>query len=94
MGIRIALGADSRKVLSHVLRSGLKMTLAGTLVGSALAFVMVKVVLAKIWWMTPVSPLAWVLPVALLMGVLTLTASLAPARRATRVEVLEALRAH
>jgi predicted permease len=93
MGIRIALGADSRRVLGHVLKGGLGMTVAGTLVGSALAFVMVKVVLSKIWWMTPVSPVAWVVPVALLMAGLAVCASMGPARRATRVDVVVVLKA-
>jgi predicted permease len=93
MGIRIALGADSRRVLRYVLKGGLRMTAAGTVVGSALAFATVKVVLAKIWWMTPVSPAAWVVPVALLMAGLALGASVGPARRAARVEVVVALRA-
>ena len=93
MGIRIALGADSRRVVGHVLRNGLGMTVAGTLVGSGLAFVMVKVVLAKIWWMTPVSPVAWVVPVALLMAGLAVGASLGPARRASRVDVVVVLKA-
>jgi ABC-type antimicrobial peptide transport system permease subunit len=69
------------------------MTVAGTLVGSALAFVMVKIVLSRIWWMTPVSPLAWIVPVALLMAALAVAASLAPARRAARVDVVVVLKA-
>jgi predicted permease len=93
MGIRIALGADTQRVLGYVLKGGLRMTVVGTVVGSALAFVMVKVVLAKIWWMTPVSPVAWVVPVALLMAGLALGASVGPARRATKVDVVVALRA-
>ena len=52
MGTRIALGADSRRVLAYVLKSGLWMKLAGTVVGSGLAFVIVKVLLTMIWWMT------------------------------------------
>jgi ABC-type antimicrobial peptide transport system permease subunit len=80
-------------LLGYVLKGGLRMTLVGTVVGSALAFVMVKVVLAKIWWMTPVSPVAWVVPVALLMAGLALGASVGPARRATKVDVVVALRA-
>ena len=92
MGIRIAMGADSRRVLGHVLRGGLGMTAAGTLVGSGLAFAMVKVVLTKLWWMTPVSPAAWIIPVALLMAALSLGASMGPARRASRVDVVVVLR--
>jgi ABC-type antimicrobial peptide transport system permease subunit len=93
MGIRIALGADSRRVLGYVLKGGLRMTVMGTMVGSGLAFVMVKLVLSKIWWLTPVSPAAWVVPVALLMAGLALGASVGPARRAIRVDAAVTLRA-
>ena len=92
MGIRIALGADSRRVFSHVLRTGVGMTAAGTLVGTGLALVMVRAVLTKVWWMTPVSPVAWAVPVALLMAALALGAALAPARRAIRVDAMVVLR--
>lgn len=93
IGIRIALGADPRCVLRLVLGGGLKLALTGTLVGSLLALVMVKALLTRIWWLSPVSPLFWIAPVALLMAVLAATASLAPARRATSIAPVRALRA-
>jgi len=65
----------------------------GALVGIGLAFVMVKVALAKIWWMTPASPVAWVVPVASPMAGLAVGASLRPARRAAAVDVVAALKA-
>jgi ABC-type antimicrobial peptide transport system permease subunit len=80
-------------VLGYVLKGGLRMTVMGTMVGSGLAFVMVKLVLSKIWWLTPVSPAAWVVPVALLMAGLALGASVGPARRAIRVDAAVTLRA-
>jgi putative ABC transport system permease protein len=92
IGIRIALGADPRRVLRHVLRGGLKLALAGTLLGSLLALVMVKALLTKIWWLSPVSPWLWIAPVALLMAILAATASFAPARRATNIAPVRALR--
>ncbi len=93
IGIRIALGANPQRILRDVLRSGLKLALAGTLAGSLLALMMIKVLLSKIWWMSPVSAFAWVAPVALLMAILAVTAALQPARRATRIATVRALRA-
>jgi predicted permease len=93
IGIRIALGADPRRVVRQVLKGGLKLALAGTVVGSLLSLMMIKVLLSKIWWMSPVSSFAWIAPVALLMALLAVTASLQPARRATRIATVLALRA-
>lgn len=93
IGIRMALGADPQRMLRHVLRGGLKLTLAGTLAGSALAFLMIKVLLTKIWWLSPVSALSWIAPVAVLMALLAVTSSLMPARRATRIATTSALKA-
>jgi ABC-type lipoprotein release transport system permease subunit len=53
---------------------------------------MVKVLLTKIWWMTPISAAAWVVAVALLMAGLAVGASLVPARRAAMVDPTVALR--
>ncbi len=92
-GIRIALGADPRRVYRHVLRSGLKLVLTGTALGSLLALLMIKALLTKIWWVSPVSSFLWIAPVALLMTALAVAASLAPARRATNIAPSLALRA-
>ena len=93
IGIRIALGADPRQVLRHVLRGGLALALASTLTGSLLALVMIKVLLTKIWWVSPVSSFLWIAPVALLMAAVAVAASLVPARRATSIAPARALRA-
>jgi putative ABC transport system permease protein len=93
IGIRLALGADPRRVFAQVLRNGLKLALAGTALGSLLALLMIKALLTKIWWVSSVSAYAWVAPVALLMAVLATAASLAPARRATSIAPSLTLRA-
>jgi predicted permease len=92
-GIRIALGADPRRVYRHVLRGGLKLVLTGTVFGSLLALLMIKALFTKIWWVSPVSSFLWIAPVALLMAALAVAASLAPARRATNIAPSLALRA-
>lgn len=93
IGIRMALGADPKRVMREVFRGGLKLALAGTVPGAFLALLMIKILLSKIWWMSPVSAFFWIAPVAVLMAVLAVSASLAPARRATRVATVSALRA-
>lgn len=93
IGIRIALGADPRQVVRHVLKGGLRLAVAGTLLGSLLAVLMIKLLLTKIWWLAPVSAVLWIAPVALLMATLAVAASLAPARRATSIAPVQALRA-
>jgi ABC-type antimicrobial peptide transport system permease subunit len=93
IGIRMALGADPRKVRRAVLRNGLKLALTGTAVGSLLAALMIKILLTKIWWMSPVSGFTWLFPVGVFMATVALTASLVPARRATTIAPSQALRA-
>jgi putative ABC transport system permease protein len=93
IGIRMALGADPKRVMHEVFRGGLKLAVVGTLPGTLLALLMIKILLSKIWWMSPVSSFFWIAPVALLMAVLAVAASLEPARRATRVATVRALRA-
>jgi ABC-type antimicrobial peptide transport system permease subunit len=71
----------------------LKLALTGTAVGSLLAALMIKILLTKIWWMSPVSGFAWLFPVGVFMATVALTASLVPARRATTIALSQALRA-
>jgi putative ABC transport system permease protein len=93
IGIRLALGADPRRVFRQVLRHGLKLALAGTVLGSLLAFVIIKALLTKVWWVSSSSAFAWIAPVAILMAVLAAAASLAPARRAIGIAPSLTLRA-
>ena len=93
IGIRIALGADRRRVFGDVLRSGLRLAITGTAFGSLLAMLMIKALLTKIWWVSPVSAFSWIAPVAVFMAVLAVAASFAPARRATSIAPSLALRA-
>lgn len=93
IGIRMALGAEPRQVLRHVLRGGIRLALAGTGVGSVLALMMIKVLVSKIWWIEAVPAVVWVGPVALLMAGVAVAAAMAPARRATSIAPVWALRA-
>ena len=93
IGIRVALGAEPRQVLRGVLRTGLKLALAGTVLGSLGALFAIKALLTQIWWATPVPAFVWIVPVAAFMAALALVASFVPARRATSIAPAAALRA-
>ncbi|MGE5647651.1 MAG: FtsX-like permease family protein [Acidobacteriota bacterium] len=86
IGIRMALGADVGRVLRYVLRSALALVLTGTLLGSALAVVVIKLLITRIWWVSSVPVFFWIAPVALVMAVLAIISSLVPARRAARID--------
>lgn len=91
-GIRLALGARPRDVLALVLRGGIQLTLIGLVGGTAVAFALNG---ALQRWMPRVgaSDPATILGVAGLLFVVALVACWLPARRATRINPLEALRA-
>ena len=91
IGIRIALGAQAGDVLISVVRRGLFLVLVGTLVGLALGL-LVSVFISRV--MYGLAPVDIAATLAALLA-LTLTAGLAsyiPARRATRVNPVDALR--
>lgn len=91
IGIRIALGATSREVLTMVLRDGLVVAIAGVAAGTAGAFVLAKVLRGLLYGITPTDPASFILASIGLLG-LTLVASYIPARRAARIEPVSALR--
>ncbi len=93
IGIRMALGADVGMVLRYVLRGALALVLTGTLLGSALALVVIKLLITRLWWVSSVPVFFWVAPVALVMAVLAIISSLVPARRAARIDPSLSLKA-
>jgi len=92
IGIRIALGARPGDVLALVVRRGLLLALAGIAIGLAAALVSTRVLATLLYEVTPGDPLTYV-AITLLLGAVALLATYIPARRATRVDVLSALRA-
>jgi predicted permease len=91
IGIRIALGATSRDVVGLILRDGARTTLIGTGIGLALAAGIGKLVGGLLYQVGPFDPVVLTAAAAILAGAATLACYL-PARRATRIEPLDALR--
>jgi predicted permease len=92
IGVRIALGARGRDVLWQVTRQGLALTAVGLAIGAVAAWFLVRTVSDQLFEVTPRDPFAFALAVGVLLSAAVL-ASLVPARRASRVEPMEALRA-
>ena len=91
IGIRIALGATTGNVAALVLRDGLWTTGAGLIAGFLLALGLGQVVSGLLYEVSPFDPLTMAVAAAALSGA-TLLATYFPARRATRIAPLEALR--
>jgi putative ABC transport system permease protein len=92
IGIRLALGATRREVLRMILGEGGKMAAAGVVLGLIVSYVMTQFLRALLYGVTPTDPLTFAL-VALLLLSTALVACWIPARRASRVDPMIALRA-
>lgn len=90
-GVRTALGARSRDVLAVVLGQGLRSTCIGIGIGLATAVALTRYLEGMLYGVTPLDPLTFVAVVALVAAVISI-ASYGPARRATRVDPMTALR--
>ena len=91
MGIRMALGAQRRDVLAMVLRQGMMPVLAGMAAGALSAVAIGRYLESLLFHVSPRDPLAFAVSGAVLLLV-SVAACLVPARRATRVSPIEALR--
>ena len=91
MGIRMALGAQRRDVLGMVLRQGMMPVLARMAAGAMSALAIGRYLESLLWDVSPRDPLAFAVSGAVLLMV-SVAACLVPARRATRVSPIEALR--
>jgi putative ABC transport system permease protein len=91
IGVRIALGAPARGVLGLVLRQALSLVLLGTAVGLLGALALSRVLSSLLFRVSATDPVTFGIVAGLLL-VTALVASYVPARRATRVDPLEALR--
>lgn len=91
IGIRLALGADSKSILRMVLRQAIGLALAGAAVGLVGALIVSRSIAGLLYGVRPADPLTFAGVAVLLMGV-ALLASYIPARRAIRVDPLVGLR--
>jgi len=91
MGVRIALGAKQSDVLGLVVRQGVTLAAVGVLLGLVGAFGITRVIRSLLYNVTPTDPLSFG-GVALFLAAIAMLASYLPARRATNVDPIIALR--
>jgi putative ABC transport system permease protein len=91
IGVRLALGAGSARVFRLILSQGLKLVLIGVGLGMIGAFAVTRVIRSLLFGVDANDPLTFVF-VSMLLTLVALIACIVPARRATKVDPLIALR--
>jgi putative ABC transport system permease protein len=91
LGIRMALGARTRDVLKLVVRQGMGLTLLGAAIGVAVAVALTRMMKSWLFGVSPTDPLTFA-AAALLLTIVALLSCWIPARRATKVDPITALR--
>jgi predicted permease len=91
IGVRVALGADKREILRLIIGNGMGLALVGVIVGVPAALALTRLMGGLLSGVTSTDPMTYVAVVAML-ATSALIASYLPARRATRVDPLVALR--
>jgi putative ABC transport system permease protein len=92
IGIRLALGAQTSDVLRLVIAQGMRLALIGVAIGLASSFGLTRLMKSQLYEVSEIDPLTFV-AVALLLVCVALLACWLPARRATKVGPMIALRA-
>src|SRR5215475_13337083 len=91
LGMRMALGAGARDILRLVLSRGLRLTIAGIALGGVAALLLTRLMGNLLYKVSPRDPAAFGLALIILLAV-ALLACFLPARRATRIDPVHALR--
>jgi putative ABC transport system permease protein len=91
IGVRTALGADAPAVLRLVVRQGLSLALIGIVIGLAASLGLTRFLQSLLFGVKPMDPVTFV-AAALLWTTIALLACYIPARRATKVDPIVALR--
>ena len=91
IGIRLALGAQSRDVLLMIVRQGGMLILLGLAIGLAGAYALTRLISSLLFGVTAKDPITFG-AVAVLLAIVALLACYVPALRATKVDPMDALR--
>src|SRR5271170_821439 len=91
IGVRMALGASARQVRGMVVLQSMKLALIGVLIGVASSLALARLLKSMLYGVKPWDPISIII-VAILLTAVTLLAAYIPARRASRVDPMVALR--
>jgi len=91
IGVRVALGADKRLIMRMIIGNGMGLALAGVVIGVPSALALTRLIGGMLSGISSTDPVTYIAVVAMLV-ISTLVASYLPARRATRVDPIVALR--
>ena len=91
IGIRMALGATQRNILSLVVRQGMALALSGVAIGLAGAFLLTRLIRSLLFGVEATDPVTFV-GISLLLALIALLASYIPAQRAARIDPMVSLR--